>query len=125
MTWSYVPPAGDPPVFAKVKDHVRFLLGDRVQSWWSPADEEVESSRAAWNVTYPSDQDNPEGIASVMAVAIAVGIAIAMAIARALAMAMAMALARAVALAMAMAMAMAMALAMALDLAIAMALAMK
>lgn len=71
MTWSYVPPAGDPPVFAEVKDHVRFLLGDRVQSWWSPGDEEVDMSRAAWNVTYPSDQDNPEGIASVMAVAIA------------------------------------------------------
>lgn len=71
MTWTYDQPTGTPPEWPTVKDHVRFLLGDRVQAAWSPSDEEVEVAVSAWNAAYPAYVDHPQGIAATIAVAIA------------------------------------------------------
>lgn len=70
MTWTYTQPTGDPVVWADVKDHVRFLIGDRVQSSWSPSDEEVNAAIASWNAAYPEHEDHPQGIAAVVALAV-------------------------------------------------------
>jgi hypothetical protein len=71
MTWTYDPPAGSPLAWPSLKDHVRFLLGDRKQSAWSPSDEDIAASILIWNDTYPDHLDNANGIAASLAVYLA------------------------------------------------------
>ena len=70
MTWTYAQPTGSPMAWPTLKDHIRYLLGDKVQSDWSPSDEEVMIAIAEWNVTYPDHEDDLYGIAAMLAVSI-------------------------------------------------------
>jgi len=71
MTWSYNTPSGSPLAFPTLKDHIRFLLGDRKQQSWSPSDEDIAASILIWNDTYPDHLDNANGIAASLAVYLA------------------------------------------------------
>ena len=67
MTWTFSQPTGTPLAWPTLKDNVRYLLGDKVESDWSPSDEEIELAIVDWNVAYPAHLDDVNGVGSTLA----------------------------------------------------------
>lgn len=67
MTWTYSQPTGTPLSWPSLKDNIRYVLGDKVESDWSPSDGEVNIAIVEWNTAYADDQNDVHGVASTLA----------------------------------------------------------